>query len=261
MNDENLEECFAKKINRFSCGLRHIDQVWQNRLAGKQIRLAENYIDGDFGLLFVLEAEFGGGQNSGYPGGKSRYVGYLDAKISHGATNGLNIDDVLHDDSGHNQIVLIDVIELGDGPDKMIASSVAVRLYPIEDKVLNTWEGDLYRTLTNGVFEVFPRFVKREQKPLVASCGSVKRRPNMVECTAEIVDSVADGKGNVQTSGAEEIRTPFLGRIIAAIGNGVLNCQFLKIDQSVFKLVDVAIGPFNLKFGATEDVGRQGDRI
>ncbi|MCF6113883.1 hypothetical protein [Mesorhizobium muleiense] len=234
------EEGFSEKLDRFVRGLSHIQKRWENALSAKQIMLWKGYLDGDFSvmLIFDIVSEVG---KSTRP--DERCIGYLERRPAR--SNG-RVGDLVNPYCGDDQIVFVDLVELGDGPQNVVASSLPVRLHLIKNERLNFWEGHRYWRLIDGVFDVFPRFVEGERAETLPARCAPKCHPDMIERRAQIVDCIADDEGDIQTNFAKigkiKVRTT-----IRLFGNGD-SVGFITPDLIFgrFKLVDVAIGPFDL---------------
>ncbi|MDQ0566412.1 hypothetical protein GRI55_03175 [Erythrobacter citreus] len=229
------EKLFSEKLHRFACGLGHIEKRWQDRLSAKNISLWESYLDGDVSIILDFEWRIGG-EVDGIPG--KRAVGKLHPANPDGGFVNLN--------HGNNQVVFVDIVKVGDGPDRLVSSGIPVGLYLIEDKPLDVGEGGLYRRLREGVYEVLPSFVEGERGFSRVGRGSVQSKPEVIECGPKVVDRVSDHQWH-QSSGLTK-RGELSGfATIRLFSDGKsVGWDSAQLANGSIELVDVAVGPFDL---------------
>jgi len=234
------KEGFTENLECFRRGFTHINQRWKNRLSRKEIILWEGYLNGDFCLLLIFD---GGPKPHGISIAGKRYIGYLNSLFpvfKDGIGNGSNID------SRDDEVVFVDLIEFGDGPQKVVASGITMRLHIIEDEVLNFWEGGLYRRLSDGVFEVFPSFVEREGSKSGFAGSAPESHPDMIEGGPQIVNAIANNEGQGLAQRSEFMKVYNSTTISLYTDGKSVRYGSNNLIKGGFKLVDVAIGPFNL---------------
>lgn len=237
---DGSEKGLPEKLDRFVSGLRHIQERWENRLSGKEPVFWEGYLKGDFSVLLIFDRIVGPDDAADVD---ERVAGHMNICP---ANLGSQIAYPVDLDGRDDEVVFVNLVELGDGPENVVSSGVPVRLHVIENKSFNIGEGHLYRRLSDGVFEVFPRFMEGEGAKPGLSGRTPKSHPNVIEGRAQIVDRIPDDQGNMLSNLAEVGEFQF-ERTITLFGKGeFVGFTAPDLIHDRFKLVDVAIGPYDL---------------
>lgn len=234
------DERIAEKLDRLSSGLAHINERWKNRLVRKNIVFWEDYLKGDFSMVLIFERTLGPHETGD---ALERAIAYFNRTAS-GAND--DVFDPANARCGNEQVVLIDLVQLGDGPKKVVATGLTARFDFLQNKTLNIGEGPLYQRLADCVFEVFPGFMEGEIFVPVCLDLPEEGHPDMVQRASHVVDSVPQDQWNLSSLRAQGVEVENLGSVrIDAERKSVrlIGGQTLK---NGFELVDVAIGPFNL---------------
>ena len=237
-----MENFCAKDIDDVRHGIAETNQRWQNALSRDGKDVWENWINGDFSISLKFDRLVGHGKGSAL---RERAIGKgnFTAPGSY-----FEIGNSPHDNRGDQEVVLVELIEFGEGPENIVTASIPVRLNFIENQTLNLWEGDLYRRLSDSVFEVLPRFVERKVGIGIFLPGgsAVHRCPDVVQATPKIVERIAKNNGNLERFMAEASKIHDIPTIrIAKHDKGFV----ISSPESIYdglELLDVAFGPFVL---------------
>jgi hypothetical protein len=253
-SDRQLEKGFLEKIDEFRDGVRQIDERFNNRLSGKEIRFVEDYTDNRFGIIVRLH-------RAGEPNGEWLTL-CIDAHAGgNGNSTPIGTDTVepifkLNEVRDNQQEpMLVDIVELTESPNErrfIIPSSV--RFYHIKDEGLGLWEGLIYRrVLRSGLIdnnhEVFPRFVswKGRSRQTQNPGGFTEARPKIVGDTVEIMDSLPRMEEDFRRDGMGWPDGEY-GRISVVIDSKKINVVGDRLFNQVFDNANVYLGPFNLEF-------------
>ncbi|MEX0802031.1 MAG: hypothetical protein WD688_01730 [Candidatus Binatia bacterium] len=229
-----------KRQNRFRTELTELRERWDNRLVLERCSLWEEYRRGRLSVACYLErraghdhSEFASGMHGGAAIGQP--ISVLIFRVD--PRNGLDRDD------GDEELVFVEVVELGDLPESKIPS--LVRLYHIENMRGELGRGFLYRSEIMRGYKVLPFFAYRERDPVVVFPDEV--RGNIVERGAQIVHDVANQERNFGWRRGERVEL----QEIAAGLRVLLNMNFAEVRlkkplQDRFDSLDVVVGPLDL---------------
>ena len=241
-HDPELDERFLEKLDRVSRSLSDIEQRFQDALARDRKPVWENWMNGDFAVALIL-GRFGGGQQDHITSeiaiGEGHFVPTgSDPKV-------FDLPD-LH--GGDKHVVLVELVELGKGPEEMVSAVCAVRLDFIKNEIPNLGEGALYRRLINPVYQVLPRFVEGESREGIGFPGGrpIKGSPDVIQGGPEVMDRITKHDGDLKTLLPEVGKSQGVPTVrIARYGKGFVFSN-PEVFYDGFKLIDVAYGPFDL---------------
>lgn len=241
IRSDALQEGISKKIDTFRSGLEHINERWQDRLAAKDIILWEDYIQGNLSLALIFERCIGANERATVT--RKRAAGKTDRSAACCFDDHI---DPVNIDYGNNEVVLVDIVKVGDGPDRLISTAIPMRLNVIEDKFFDLGESSLYRRLSNHVFEVLPGCMKREARFTSVGCCAMEGEPEVVKRGPQVMDSVAHNEGDLSASFAQRSKIDSFATVrLFTDGKGIGWYPAQRV-YNMFELVDVAIGPFDL---------------
>jgi len=241
---DNLAEGFLEQLDRLADGFRCLEYRWENRLAFEDLSIVKDYVSGRAAILLYFSTS-----NSE----NLQVVAYKAAsrKIKSGLIGSYHQSMGFSEgDRRHEKIMLVDLVDFIDEPNGIVPSSVGI--YVINDEGINLWEGSLYWSVLNGVFKVCPRFVKRELVDAASFSVGVSRvlpdkgHPAKVQSGTKIVRSVSESEGDtaVDRDGLIVYKALKAG-FVRLKPNGV-EVRFAELPDSTLKLIDVAVGPFDL---------------
>ena len=232
-------ESISEKFDRFARGFDHIQQRWDNRLSRKGLSLWEGYINSDFSILLEFDIVNPSHQFNSFAKRAVAEVGYEASTLKRDTSH------LSEFNNRNDKVVLVRVVKLGNGPEQVISVN-AVGLHLIEDKRLNIGEGLMYRRLSNGVFDIFPRLCERKRvSPPFARCAP-QRRPNMVKGASEVVNTVANDERDFLGVGTQVGEFDDLPTVSVFSDGNFVSVHAPEVIHTSFKLVDVAFGPYNL---------------
>jgi hypothetical protein len=235
----NRDESFPEKLDRFIDGLQHIEKRRQDRLALQEAPILEMYLKGKIIILI----EFKGVVACHQVDGRAvfhNYIAYLDNRIG-----GLDGDRPTSSNLKRwdNKVVLIEFVELGNGPQEVV--SVPVRLYRVEDETIDLRKSGSYWGLFDHVLQVRPLLMERESAISTFLGLPPKRHPNMVQCGTHVMNCISDNEwdsarltniGECDSIGT--VRLHLRGKV----------CETARVDlrDQPMQLVNVMAGPLNL---------------
>ncbi|MCH7638374.1 MAG: hypothetical protein IH855_02775 [Bacteroidetes bacterium] len=229
-------------------GLRETFYRWDNGLFRQDITLPEHYIENRIAVVCYLESLrpprdlytviFFARQ-------RDEANGRID-DIGNCCFGILECDAIDADEAndGRKRNMLVLDVQVVDGIQKVIPT--VVRLYRVEDEVSNVLADGLYWSVIQGRFKTIPVPVKRETRILGWPPSEVTYEfvPHNIEGGLEIMEYVAHDRAEVmgKRSGSDIERIAV--RILVKLNGRTPSVQ-VRAD-SLFKLRDVLIGPFDL---------------
>lgn len=240
VNRSDRDECFTEKLDGFLGGISHINERWNDRLVWQNTGAWEGYLKGHFSLVLIFSNSI---DQDGY--GEPR-----DFKIIEISRPSRRLDRQFFkfvDREGRDQeIVFVELVELGDGPKNMVPTVVGMRLQTIKKQPLYGGEGLLYRRLSDGIYQILPGFMKWESAETTFPGLVPEGGPDMVEGAPQIVDTVTDHQGNLLPHEAKLIDADDSGLISITGKDDLIVVTAPDAINGRYKLVDVAVGPYNL---------------
>ncbi len=230
-----------KRLDRLKREFGHLLQRFDNRLAFERLPLSEQYLSGNLSLVCYFngrwdcrDVEPAAFANDGCGIGEVN-VAFLIRKAKPGkALDGCGDDQ---------QIVLVDVIELAGGPNRSVPS--VVNCYFFEDERGKFGEGFLYQSICGMGPRIIPFFCDRER--LVVTPFTEYLDNGVIEGGPHIVDCISNDKRNLGWRGTDgfDINKALSGFRVF-INAETAEVTLKKGLEDRFKLLDVAVGPFNL---------------
>lgn len=258
--DEVLGELRFKKVDDLGGKLKELCERWDNRLVLKEASVWEHYISGRLTLVCDLQAIRNKAKSHSNAlaerEGNSHHQRAIVTIQSDEVMDGVDVDD------RHDHTVLVDVVEFPNSPNGTAAIirtvSSFVRFYLVEDKVCNFGCGSLYRVVPTrllsatalpprwlgvreGPYKFIPRFVEWESLSWDDLVNQI------IESTAEVVDSIPEGQGGIDGHVIDRTRHqhPFAGRRII-LNHHATEIRLEEITEDLFELRGMLFGPLDL---------------
>jgi hypothetical protein len=251
------DECFQKQfeaIERLGNDLAQIQKRWNNRLVLEHTPLWEGYLNGRFEIVLYADWRIGstnrllacciatdaaicGGNNPS----RRKSGGHVEI------CNGKNID------GGQDEIMLIDVVQIGYGV--KIKVPIFTRFYLIPNEVGDLRDGLLYRNVTSGGFKIFPFTREWEINPSVFRVSTDvtnKRSGPVVQGRPKIMNRISHNERERLCDWFDwfigQLNAIWLSKNCYGVTGAVTDfVQVLgKGGGQVYKGLDVALGPFDL---------------
>lgn len=230
---------FLTEPDDFSKKFRRLCQRWDDRLTLKTLAFSKDYRNGRLKILFEMNLS------------ASHDHDWDKCVLCFQAANGTTIgernvfgDQACRSNGKSKPSVLINVVELIDGADKVIPSVGTINF--IKDRFRNARIEGLYLS-RNGSFKSYSGVGDREVPArVVAASVALNFTGNVVECGSQIVGGVTDHEGNHGGSGKGVELDILHGAIRVELTDYSCSVVLDKPFQQKAKLVDMLIGPFNL---------------
>jgi len=249
-----FEEEPSERLDDLLRRLREIDQRFQDRLTGRNILgFVEGYIHGNFGIVVQLEGR-GEAKGQGWAVSIESAVGKIDDRSI--LTSRYKLSELGDGQAGNQEPVLVDVVELADGPQQKVP--VFVRAYVVNDEILSSGKLLHHWSLRDLVHKLSPTFVARKMLAAfeVGRYDANDPIPKVVEGNAEVVDGLSHH--DRQMPGQSAMLGADAQAIVTGIGvtiweRGVL----VRMDDPLYYLFDVSdviVGPLDAPVGHMEGV-------
>jgi hypothetical protein len=175
---EAFQERF-EAAERLRDDLAHIKKRWDNRLILEQTPLWEGYLNGRFEVVLYVDWRI-----------RSHDYQLACSIAPHGAvfgfdysswwSSGAHIDifDGKYCNGGHDEVVFVDVVQIGDGIKVRIPTRIRFYLVPNEPRDLG--DGFLYRSISTAGFMILPLTPEWEiDSPVPLNAGRLQQQqPN-----------------------------------------------------------------------------------
>lgn len=228
--------------------LRELMQRWDNRLVFEGLSLPEEYAKGR--LSIVCYVELGGRGDRVEPTAFSHKEGQILKPVVVIVMRAYSAE--LRDGNNRNeQPMLVYNVQLMEGPQRIIPS--LVRLYDVKNQITDVLPRHLYFSTIQRAYKFLPRI--SYWKIGVPSTRATGFDDNLasheIEGCAQIVDSIANYQGNIAGQGFRVEREDILPSSVRVYLQTVEVC-FEEGNEGRVKLLDVAVGPFDLPMRARE---------
>jgi hypothetical protein len=145
---------FIKAVERFRDDLAQIKKRWDNRLILEKIALWEGYLNGSFEIVLYMNWRI---RAKDYR--LACRIGVHGAIFSgdhrRGSSAGhIDILDGNNCNCGQNEVMFVDVVQLGHGIKVRVPTRI--RFYLVPNECGDGWNGLLYRSITSGGFVILP---------------------------------------------------------------------------------------------------------
>jgi hypothetical protein len=230
-----------KRLDRLRGEFRHLNQRVHDREAFKRLPLVEQYARGGLAVICYLQGR------GGLDTLNNALSGHSKTAIAHTVTIALiyrvNVINFGDEKNGNEQSVFVDVTEFLNGPNRRLPG--IVRAYLVKDDRCQLGHGLLYNSIGLGSFYVVPFFAGRVIQPFGLIVEKFSK--DVIKRRTETVDRIADderrfGWESLNNSEAKDI----LSGIALSFAEQLPKVRLEEHIQGRFKLLDVAIGPFNL---------------